>query len=377
MDSPIIERPAERRMRKPTRIELLLVFLLVFTFGSGYAYGAAAAAPGYTDQCTRTAKSNGGEVIDCDPLAASPSPSASASASPSPSISPPPSPSPSPSPTPPPTTPPPGPQANCMGTVRSVVDQARLAQCGYPTTSSTGVPPGTALTLFNGDYYARTAGAVISGMDLNGCLYVVASNVTIQNTRVRMADRCFYGLSTYDVASGGLTTIRNVEVVCNYAHGSAIAGPGLRVSKVYVHGCENGFEVNGNSIIEDSYIVGSEQGSSTAHGDDMQSQGGNNVTIRHNTFAGLNPITSSIITNPTANNSWLIELNFLSAGAYTLYCPEQGTNFTVRNNRFFPPKLYPGDLRSAAYGLTDACAHAGISWSGNVYDDRPTVAVPA
>jgi hypothetical protein len=213
-------------------------------------------------------------------------------------------------------------------------------------------------------------------MDLNGCLYVVASNVTIKNTRVRMADTCFYGISTYDVSSNGLTTIDRVEVVCNYAHGSAIAGPGLRVSRVYVHGCENGFEVNGNSTISDSYIIGTEnpKHNNDPHGDDIQSQGGSDVIINHNTFAGLNPITSSIISNPNNNSRWTLTNNFFSAGAYTIYCPENvAGGWIVRDNRFYGPfGNWTSDPHRPAYGFTDACGGVG-TWTGNYRDDTGAV----
>lgn len=258
-----------------------------------------------------------------------------------------------------------GPLRNCATT---------LALCGYPVPGVTaGVASGAALTPFTGDYYVTTAGATVQNMEINGCIWVHAPGVKILNTRVRMADRCFYGISTYD-AKGGLTTIAQVEVVCNYAHGSAIAGPGLRMSRVWAHACENGLEVNENSVVEDSVIQGSEQGPGDPHGDGIQSQGGNNVVIRHNTLLQINPVTAAIITNPTLNNGWLVEDNFLGGGAYTLYCPEQGTGWTVRNNRFVPAKT--GGLYSAAYGLTDACNRAGIAWSGNYRDDNLATVSP-
>jgi hypothetical protein len=50
-------------------------------------------------------------------------------------------------------------------------------------------------------------------------------------------------------------------------------------------------------------------------------------------------VTSAIITNPTLDDGWVIEDNFIGGGAYTLDCPEQGTNFVVRDNRFVPAKL--------------------------------------
>jgi hypothetical protein len=308
----------------------------------------------------------------------SPSPTASPSSSPSSSPSPtvttpaPTTPAPTtPAPTTPaPTTPPPtGLLTNCF---------TQLAACGYPTLQSTGVAAGVTLTP-SGTIFARTAGQVIQNMDVSGCIVVEAPGVIIINTRVRVPDNCLDGIRTYD-AKGGTTTITQVEITCSFAHGSALAGPRFKALRVQLRGCENGSEINEGSSIIDSWIEGSEVGNDNAHGDDIQSQGGNNVVIRHNTFAGLNPITASIITNPTGNSHWLIEDNLVSAGAYTLYCPEdpaQG-DFIVRNNRFYPYKtmagveLYKtlGDKHAPAFGLTDACTDSRITWTGNYRDDN-------
>jgi hypothetical protein len=62
---------------------------------------------------------------------------------------------------------------------------ANPGSCGYPTSATTGVPAGTALTSFSGDYYANTAGQVIQNMEINGCIWVHASGVTIRNVRVK------------------------------------------------------------------------------------------------------------------------------------------------------------------------------------------------
>ena len=325
--------------------------------------------------------------------AASPSPSSSPSvqpsASPSPSAttdppvsSPPVSPSVSPSlspslsPSPSPTAPPPTGLTNCF---------AQLDVCGYPTAENTGVQDGIVLTRTSGVMDITVAGTVLENREHTGCIYVHAANVTIRNVRLLMGDSCFYGISSYDVPSSGPLTIDNTEVICTWAHGSALAGPNFRATRVYLSGCENGAEINDNSQISDSYIAASEEGNSKAHGDGLQAQSGSNIVVRHNTFAGLNPITASIITNPTQNSHWLVEDNLMGAGAYTFYCPEdpaQG-DFVVRNNRFYPyknaagQKLYElGDNHAPAYGQTDACVDSRITWTGN-YQDNDLRTVPA
>jgi hypothetical protein len=237
----------------------------------------------------------------------------------------------------------------------------RLAACGYPTAGpggSTGVKVLT-LTPYTGPQRITTANTVIDGKAM-GCITVAAPNVIIRNSRI--IGPCFYGV---EMTGNGSLTISDSEVNCKDGRGTGIAWARFAASRVYIHDCENALEMGEGSSVIDSYLSAREA-TSEGHGDDIQSQGGNGVLIRHNTFAGVNPITSSIITNPDKNSGWTIENNFLSAGAYTLYCSENGKNWIVRNNRFYPAKT--GNEHSATYGLTDECVDPNIAWSGNIND---------
>jgi len=260
---------------------------------------------------------------------------------------------------------------NCFGDVKNtsgVIDQARLAACGYPTLASTGVPAGTVLTPWTGSSVISTPGTVIDGKTL-GCIQIRALNVVIRNSRITCTGTAIYAADAPSAAgTGNNIRLERVEISCTNGTGHGVWAHNVTALRVNVHDCENAFELNANSVVADSYLSARE-GTSTAHGDVIQSQGGNNVIVRHNVFAGLNPITSSIITNPTQNNGWLIELNFFSAGAYSTYCPEQGTNFVVRDNRYYGPVgNWGSDPHRPAYGYTDACRSSGVTFTGNYKD---------
>jgi hypothetical protein len=244
--------------------------------------------------------------------------------------------------------------------------------CGYPTTATAGVPAGTALKVVQGDLDVTTNGAVVTGKEIHGCIDVRAKNVTIRNTRI--IGPCAYGVSTY--SASGTTVVDRVEINCTDGRGTGLAGPNFAAHAVNIHDCENALEMDVNSSVVDS-VLSARDGAPTSHGDGIQSQGGNNVVIRHNTLlvqGGSDSITSAIITNSTENNGWLVEDNLMGGGGYTLYCPEQGTNFTVRDNRFVPAKL--DSTYSAQYGLTDSCDHAGITWTGNYNDSDGSAVAP-
>ena len=247
--------------------------------------------------------------------------------------------------------------------------------CGYPTIATTGVKAGIPLTP-SGDLIIR-AGGTWQNLDVRGCISVETTQpVVLRNIQVTPANPdlgCNGNISKFN---SGTLLIEDVTSYCTVASGHGFYVANTTARRVQTHGCENGFEANENTVITDSWIQGSENPKAPGkdpHGDGLQSQGGNNVLIQHNTMVQVGSMTSTIITNPTENNGWTLVDNLFGGGGYTLYCPEQGQNFAVRGNRFVPAKT--GAPGSAAYGLTDACNHGGITWSGNYRDDNPALTV--
>ena len=264
---------------------------------------------------------------------------------------------------------------NCFGDVKNsagVVDQARLAACGYPTLGTTGVPSGVVLTPYTGPLTITTAGTVIDGKSIPNCLDIRTTGVVIRNSRITCTSGAFAGVYADNAPAAANLVIQRVEITCVDGHRHGVWVHSATITGAYIHDCENAGEINGNTVVRDSYLMSREV--FPGHADDLQSQGGNDVVIDHNTFAGLAPITSSIISNPNSNSRWSVVNNFFSAGAYTLYCPENvGGTWTVRNNRFYGPVTghgysFPDDPHSPSFGFTDGCGGVG-TWTGNYRDD--------
>ena len=78
---------------------------------------------------------------------------------------------------------------------------------GWPDSTNTGVPAGTTLTP-SGDLVITQAGAVISGLDIHGTVYINADNVTIKNCKITSPS--FYIVQTADSNSG--TVIQDCEI---------------------------------------------------------------------------------------------------------------------------------------------------------------------
>ena len=233
--------------------------------------------------------------------------------------------------------------------------------CGYPDATNTGVPPGTTLTVVDGDLTVRKAGAVIEGKDIRGCVIIKASNVTIRRSKVTCTFG--YGIGSFpEEYSGGGLVVEDVEVDCANSGATAIGYYGLTGRRLNLHGCENGFDIDYDVTVVDSYLHDMRQ-TETGHTDGIQLAGGSNIVIRHNTI--FNPGgTSAIISHPNANADVMIEANLLGGGAYTLYCPrDSSTNFRVINNRF--STMF--SAKGGAFGPWDSCEKVAEN-RGNVWD---------
>lgn len=233
---------------------------------------------------------------------------------------------------------------------------------GYPDETNTGVPAGTVLTPFSGQYYVQTDDTVIDGMDIAGSIVIQANNITIRNTRITTSD--FYpirrddgtGLLVEDTEIIGLTT----DVTC------AIAFEGYTARRLNVHGTADGFKANSNVTIEDCYVHDLAIGTDT-HNDGIQTTSGGNVVVQHNTFKlGEHPGTNACVqfgNEGGINDNWLLQNNLFDGGGWVINGsndPSQNTNVRFLNNRF---------TRRYVYGVGYI---GGSLWAGNYHDDDGT-----
>lgn len=255
---------------------------------------------------------------------------------------------------------------------------------GYPDASNTGVPAGTTLTTYTGPSNITTANTVINGKTM-GCIQISAPGVVIRNSRVS----CNGGLAVFvddRTSSSTLLTIEDSEVSCQNTGGTGISEADFIVRRVEITGCENGFDLNQNVLIEDSFIHDLFN-SADAHADGAQMSGSHwtgsayaccalNVTLRHNTIFGMGAPndssfgTSAIIQNGANGNNFdtnvTIDNNLLAGGAATLYCRTTGSsvNERITNNKFstrFGPHV-------GAFFPASGCSDETVV-SGNVYQE--------
>lgn len=238
------------------------------------------------------------------------------------------------------------------GFVPNLINNPSLG--GYPDATNTGVPAGVTLTN-SGSVTVNTNGAVIQNLRItDGQIIVNANNVTIRNVRIT---GCTYYPIDYASGRTGLV-IEDTEIASDCPQTTAcMSFSNYTARRVKCSGGSDGFKANSNVTIEDSYIYGLAV-TQDSHNDGIQSTGGSNVTLRHNT---IDTNTAGVaIQFGSADTGWLVTNNLVRATGWAFNGGSGTANNVFTNNRFV---RVPGWYGPASLG------GSGNTWSGNYYDD--------
>lgn len=236
----------------------------------------------------------------------------------------------------------------------------------FPNSSNTGVLTGVELRR-SAAVEVNTPEAVISGLDIEGYLYINAPNVTVRNVRVNATT---WG-AIIVTAKGGGVLIEDSEVFSTFTTGGSKGvvfdgTSGGTVRRCNIHNIEDGVYAQGDHfVVEDNYIHDSESNSSDPHSDGVQiSADTNHVVVKHNTVAYDNSTNSSFTIGNNegpVGDVWL-ENNRFTGGGYTVRCDGRGlnpmTNITIINNR----------IAKGTYGYISFDGNCAPTFTGNVDD---------
>jgi hypothetical protein len=261
--------------------------------------------------------------------------------------------------------------------------------CGFPDVETVGVQPGVSLAAVSGSVTLNTPGMVYENKLVTGSIAITAPNVTIRNVRLINTDPA-YAIKTQpwsNTVKG--TVLDHVEInLSGQTDMKAIAFNEYTARHVFFTNGNDCAHMGDNVVIEDSLCVvgpdanrdgkpdGNSQCNGPEHFDGFQSDGGHNITLRHNTI--LNPCdqTSAILlsSNTEPISDVRVENNLMAGGGYTLYCagddrPDRVTNITVTGNRF--ARTY--SPRSGYWGPTGYCGPGFADiFNANVWDNTNT-----
>ncbi|AVT38799.1 hypothetical protein [Plantactinospora sp. BB1] len=232
----------------------------------------------------------------------------------------------------------------------------------WPGPGNTGVPAGTALRN-SGSLSLRTAGQVVSGLNIVGCVTVAAANVQILKSKIT-CNSTTYSIRTLAGATNLL--IQDVEINGMAKNSASICCGNYTLRRANVYNMIDGPRLADNTRIFDSYLHSLARVAGS-HNDILQSTGGNNIIIRHNTLLSYNPVTrdpfNSCLTIGSETAPSLMNLtfedNYCNGGNYSIGISPRlvGSNILFRNNK------YGRDYR---YGVVSGWNRPGVTW------DRPT-----
>jgi pectate lyase len=253
-----------------------------------------------------------------------------------------------------------------VGRARFVPAPSGGGSSTYPDASNTGVPAGTSLTLFNGDFTTSSNNQVINQLDIRGSLIVNHTGVTVTKCKISL-----WSIFGVQCEGGPSMTMSDCTIDGGVNPGTCIVNNNFTLRRCDIKGAENGLDVGSNVDVQDCFFHDLYNGGGDPHADCIQiNDGADNITIKHNTmlsYGADGSETTSCIISPQAStgvSNWLIDDNVMAGGAYALYGPQNGTgtSITISNNKFWR-LLHPGS--AGAFGDWSDCTDENIS--GNQY----------
>ncbi len=268
---------------------------------------------------------------------------------------------------------------------RAQVVAAPAAPTTFPNAGNTGVPAGVTLTDYTGPREITKANTVIQNVRIKGGSRIIISapGVVIRNSVISTDDTFGVSVNNDDVSNASVV-VEDSEFVGSYdpkpADEMAIRGRGWTIRRVEIRGFRDGGGIDGNNVIEDSYIHDFVVSSACEHADGLQGLGNtSNITIRHNTIdMALDHCMAGVIQLGTefgSNHNVAVDDNWLAGGSWIFYSsllPGVSSDNIKFTNNHLSKKYFPN------YGVYGVCHNwiagiAGVQWSGNVDADSGKV----
>lgn len=244
----------------------------------------------------------------------------------------------------------------------------------FPNAGCTGIPNGTVLTPHAGDLEITVDDTVVDAVDVERCILVSASGVTIKNSRAKCVFMEF-GTRADDLGRPRMT-VQDSELDCDNFNDHAPSAPRTAINyrnynayRNEIINCENAFDVESDATIEDNFVhdLWTSSDVDGPHTDGLQSSNGSRLIVSHNTIyaqrtdchppegsdGSCNGTSAININNAAAGPSstdTVVSENLIAGGTFTMYCPIVATSsFEVTDNHFstaYGPKV--GEFGPAA-----------------------------
>jgi hypothetical protein len=210
-----------------------------------------------------------------------------------------------------------------------------------------------------------TAGKVVSGLNVKGCINVTAANVVIRKSKIA----CTSGTYAVRTESGATNLlIEDVEIDGGGQTSATVCCDNYTIRRANIYNTIDGPRLGSNTTVVDSWIHSLTRASGS-HNDVLQTTGAVNIVVRHNRLEAYNPATNDPFnaaimlgstTGPVVRNL-VFEGNYCNGGNYTvgIRTDLNASGIVFRANAFGT---------NYRYGVVAHPDLAGITWeSSNIY----------
>ncbi|MFC4997151.1 hypothetical protein ACFPIJ_04855 [Dactylosporangium cerinum] len=255
---------------------------------------------------------------------------------------------------------------------------------GFPAANNTGYPQGLAgdtrkkvtLTPYTGPMTITVAGTVIDSKDINGHIEIKAKNVTIRNSRIRVANVQAVTITDDNANLRIEDTEIDGQLKDASTGGIALIGrTGFTLLRVNAHGSGDILRIDGRGTVQDSWLHDPGGTGSAQHNDVIQSTNAVYVRILHNRLENQHTQTSCILLKADIGsiNDVIVDSNLMNGGGYSFYWYDANykiTNGKVTNNKFMRQSGGGFWPKGGYYGTQAFKASQLPQWSNNTWNDN-------
>jgi hypothetical protein len=278
----------------------------------------------------------------------------------------------------------------------------------WPADNSTGVPHGLPgdtrapviakdaypanLPKYTGPMNITKAGTVIDGKYIDGALTISAKNVVIKNSYLTLnqgTDTGAHAIMSTDDNANLLVQDSEIDGKNSDSEGGGTFGigrTGYTLMRVNAHNTGDIIRMDGNGVIQDSWLHDPNGSNGDQHNDVIQSTNATRVRIIHNFLQNFKTQTSCILLKADLGDisDVVVDGNLMAGGGYSFYWmdgkdPNKVVHYihggSVTNNHFLrSPQVGSVWPKGGLYGPIDVNAiTVPNTWSGNVWDDNNQV----
>lgn len=258
----------------------------------------------------------------------------------------------------------------------------------FPGAGNTGIPAGTVLHDYTGPREITTPNTVIRGVR-----FTPGSRITISAPGVVIRESLFQTYDTWDLSMNDHVPDASVDVYDSEFAGypgdfvggeMAVRGEHWRLHRVNIHDYRDGGGIDGDNLVEDSWVHNFHVSSACEHADGFQSIGdASDIVIRHNTIdMALHECMAGLVqlgNENGPNSNVTVEDNWLAGGSFMFYASMAPSDYPTHDIRFIDNHLsrkYFPDY--GGYGIVNYWKPGtpGAEWYGNV-DANTGKVIPA